>query len=129
MECEDTAAALFEHENGALASLQATRSAYPCFAECIELNFSKGGTTLASGLLKTHFINATRIGHSANEASGGGADPMAFDHATHRAVLQDFVTAVKIGREPVASERSALIAQQVTEAIVASSASGATVVL
>ena len=128
MEREDTAAALLEYENGALASLQATTAAYPGFPEHIEMNFSKGSATLASGLLEVHFMNGTSLSRGASEASGGGADPMAFDHAAHRAVLQDFATAVQVGREPAVSGRSALITQQVIEAIVASSASGTAVV-
>lgn len=129
MEGEDTAAALLHYENGALASLQATTAAYPGFPERIEMNFTRGSATFSSGLLEVCFLDGTRLSHGTSEATGGGADPMAFDHAAHRAVLQDFVTAVQAGRQPAASGRSALAVQRVIEAIVASSASGAAVVL
>jgi UDP-N-acetyl-2-amino-2-deoxyglucuronate dehydrogenase len=49
---------------------------------------------------------------------------MAFDHGAHRAVIKDFIDAVRQGREPAVTGRSALAAQQVIEAIMASSRSG-----
>jgi hypothetical protein len=57
----------------------------------------------------------------ARQASGGGADPMAFDHAAHRAVLEDFIRAVQNGAAPAVTGRSAFGVQQVIEAIMASS--------
>lgn len=127
MEGEDTAAALLEYDNGAVASLQATTAAFAGFPERIEMNFSQGSATLASGRLDVQFVNGSHFSYGASESSGAGADPMAFDHAAHRAVLEDFVAAVQTGRQPAVSGRSALMVQRVIEAIVASSATGAAV--
>lgn len=63
------------------------------------------------------------------EASGGGANPMAFDHAAHRAVLQDFIRAVQQGIAPAVTGRSALGVQQVIEGIMESSRTRSTISL
>jgi predicted dehydrogenase len=49
---------------------------------------------------------------------------MALDHAAHRVVLKDFLDAIRRGREPAVSGRSAPAAQQVIEVIMVSAQSG-----
>jgi UDP-N-acetyl-2-amino-2-deoxyglucuronate dehydrogenase len=129
MECEDTAAALLQFAGGATAVVQATTAAYPGFAERIELNGTKGTATYESGELKAQLASGEVIQAGARQATGGGADPMAFDHAPHRAVLQDFVRAVRTGQPSATTGRSALAVQRVIEAILASSRSGTSVAL
>ncbi len=129
MECEDTAGALLQFAGGASAVVQATTAAYPGFAERIELNGTKGTATYESGELKAQLVSGEVIQAGSRQATGGGADPMAFDHAPHRAVLQDFVHAVRSGNLPATSGRSALAVQRVIEAILASSRSGTSVAL
>jgi len=124
MECEDNAAALLHFPGGAIGVVQATTAAYPGFAERIELNGSLGTATLEAGELQVQFGNGHSVSIGALQASGGGADPMAFDHAAHRAVLQDFVRAVQRGAAPAVSGRSALAVQRVIEAIMVSARSG-----
>ena len=65
----------------------------------------------------------------ADSGTGGGADPMAFDHGPHRAVIRDFLDAVRDGRPPAVTGRSALAVHAVIEAIIASSAQGRAVAL
>lgn len=65
----------------------------------------------------------------ADSGTGGGADPMAFDHGPHRAVIEDFLDAVRDGRLPAVTGRSALAVQVVIEAIIASSDQGRPVAL
>ncbi len=129
MECEDTAAALLHFPGGSIGVVQATTAAYPGFAERIELSGSLGSATLEAGELRVQFSNGQHLTAGAPQASGGGADPMAFDHAAHRAVLQDFASAVRRGAEPAVSGRSALAVQRVIEAIMASARSGNSVAL
>jgi predicted dehydrogenase len=64
-----------------------------------------------------------------SQGSGGGAEPMAFDHAPHRAVLQDFFEAGRDGRTPAVSGRSALGVHRLIDAIMASAHQGRSVVL
>lgn len=127
MEAEDTAAALLLYANGAVATLHATTAAYPGFPERIELNGTQGSATLEAGALQVVFLNGKTLSLGASQATGGGADPMAFDHGPHRTVLQDFINAIRHGHAPAITGRSALGAQQVIEAIVQSSRSGALV--
>ena len=124
MEGEDTAAALLQFDGGAVGVVLATTAAYPGFAERIELNGTLGTATLESGAMKAEFIDGSSAAAGAAQGTGGGADPMAFDHAAHRAVLQDFIRAVRSGSAPAVSGRSALAVQRVIEAIMASSHSG-----
>ncbi len=126
MECEDSAAALLHYAGGLTAVLQATTAARPGYAERIEIDASLGTATLESGVLTVHFDGGETVTvcASASAGTGGGADPMAFDQAPHRAVLQDFVHAVRSGREPAVSGRSALAVQRLIEAVMASSRSG-----
>jgi predicted dehydrogenase len=129
MEGEDTAAALLHYSNGAVAVVQATTAAYPGFPERIELNFTHGTATLEGGEMRAAYHDGRTTTVGSRQASGGGADPMAFDHAAHRAVLEDFIRAVQNGAAPAVTGRSALGVQQVIEAIMASSKAGSAVSL
>lgn len=104
-------------------------AAYPGFAERIELNGTLGSATLEAGELRVLFADGTTRTLGTPESSGGGANPMAFDHAAHRAVLQDFIRAVQQGIAPAVSGRSALGVQQVIEGIMESSRTRSTISL
>ena len=129
MEAEDCACALLHYADGAMATLQATTAAYPGFPERLEFNGTLGSASLEAGVLQVAFMNGQTLSVGGQQDSGGGADPMAFDHAAHRAVLKDFIDAIRQGRAPAVTGRSALAAQQVIEAIMASAGSGLPVVL
>lgn len=129
MESEDTVTAMLHYANGAVAMVQATTAAYPGYPERIELNFSLGTATLESGRLQVAFMNGKSLTLGNQEASDGGANPMGFDHAAHRAVLQDFVRAVRSGTAPSVTGRSALNVQRVIAAIMSSSQNAETVPL
>ncbi|MBA4327290.1 MAG: gfo/Idh/MocA family oxidoreductase [Polaromonas sp.] len=129
MECEDTVAAVLRYPNGAIASIAATTAAWPGFPERIALNFTGGSATLEAGELRAELTDGRKIQVGVRQATGSGANPMAFDHAFHRALLQDFVASVRNGTQPSVTGRSALQVQQLINAIMASSASGAAVSL
>lgn len=125
MESEDCACALLHFAQGAMATVLATTAAFPGFPERLELNGTLGSASLEAGVLQVVFMNGQTLSVGGQQqGSGGGADPMAFDHAAHRAVLQDFIDAIRHGREPAVTGRSALAAQQVIEAIMASAKTG-----
>lgn len=130
MQCEDTAAALLHYAGGAVAVVQATTAAYPGYAERIEINGTRGTATLEGGGLSVHLADGERINVPASAGGGGGgADPMAFDHAPHRAVLQDFIQAVRAGRTPGVCGRSALGVHRLIDTIMASARSGQSIAL
>ncbi len=129
MEAEDTACALLHFPGGAVGTIDATTAAPPGFAERIALNFTQGTATLEGGGLTGEFSNGKTFSAGEKQSTGFGANIMAFDHDAHRTVIADFIDAVKTGREPAVSGRSALDAQRLIDAIIGSSRTGSTVVL
>jgi len=129
MECEDTASALLVYPRGAVAVVQATTAASPGYPERIEINATGGTATLESGRLQVTYMDGRTETVGADTGTGGGADPMAFDHGPHRTVIHDFLDAVRDARAPAVTGRSALAVHAVIEAIIASSASGRPVAL
>jgi UDP-N-acetyl-2-amino-2-deoxyglucuronate dehydrogenase len=112
LEAEDWAGALLEFQNGAIGTLMATTAAFPGTAESITVQGTKATAHLASGVLTlTHFDGRSEtIGAVA--ATGGGADPMAFTHAWHQSVIEDFAASLTNGTLPLATGRSALAAHE-----------------
>ncbi|HEY3049570.1 MAG TPA: hypothetical protein VGJ72_19165 [Polaromonas sp.] len=55
------------------------------------------------------------------QASGSGANLMAFDHHARRAVLHDFVTALRTNSESAVTARSALQVRRLIAAMIESS--------
>lgn len=129
MECEDSASALLHYPGGIAATVRATTAAWPGYAERIEIDGTLGTATLESGALTVRLMDGSTLTAGADQGSGGGADPMEFDHAPHRAVLQDFFEAVQTGRAPAVTGRSALAVHRVIAAIVESAQTGNTVFL
>ncbi|GFE49114.1 dehydrogenase [Roseobacter cerasinus] len=124
MEAEDWAGALFELENGACGSLMATTAAYPGEAESLSIQGSKAAAHLASGVLTMTHLDGRVETFGAEASTGGGADPMAFTHAWHQAVLEDFAASLTTGTPPLASDQSALEAHRVIDAMERASRSG-----
>jgi predicted dehydrogenase len=120
MECEDTVCAVLRHANGAIGTIDATTAAWPGYPERIALNFTGGTATLESGELTVQPLDGpiTRVGQP--QATGSGANIMAFDHGPHRAVIEDFVTAIRTGAQPAVSGRSALAVHRLMDAMMAS---------
>jgi predicted dehydrogenase len=127
METEDFAGAGLRFANGALGALFATTAEYPGFAERIELIGTRATAVLAAGVVTLHRHDGTteRIGEE--QSTGGGADPMAFPHDAHRALLADFLDALDQDREPEASGRAALAVHRLIDALRRASAEGRTV--
>ncbi len=121
METEDVACAALRFDNGALGTLHATTACYPGFAERIEIVGTRGTATLAAGKVDLHWHDGRRDTSGEESTLGGGADPMAFSHDAHRAVLAEFLDALDAGREPVNNGRAALAVHDLIDAVLASS--------
>ncbi|WP_299685152.1 Gfo/Idh/MocA family oxidoreductase [uncultured Tateyamaria sp.] len=119
MEGEDIAAALLHFRSGASGVLTASTAAYPGAAESIAITTTKGQVHLQGDHMQIDLTS----GHSeatapeASTGTGGGADPMAFTHAWHQAMLEDFVTAAAHGRPPLAPPDEALHVHAVIDAM------------
>jgi UDP-N-acetyl-2-amino-2-deoxyglucuronate dehydrogenase len=125
METEDLVCAAVRWKSGALGVVHATTTAYPGFAERIELVGTQGSAILEGTALKAHFMNGENF-ELKTEAGGGGtgADPMAFPHDWHRGVLADFLDAIERGGEPRVNGEEALKVHRFIDALLQSPRSG-----
>ena len=118
MEAEDFASASLRFASGAVGSLMASVTHYPGAQESLVLNGTKASATLSADTLALHVHGAEPvIEGEASAKTGSGADPMAFSHAWHQSVISDFADALKTGRAPTVTGRSALAAQALIDAI------------
>jgi predicted dehydrogenase len=125
METEDLVAAALRYDGGALGSLTATTCAYPGYETEFEIIGTQGTAVLAGPALRARFLDGTEAAVGEVGAGGGhGADPMAFSHEAHRAVLEDFLDAVAEGRPPKCSGKDALRSHDLIDAILASARDG-----
>jgi predicted dehydrogenase len=124
MEAEDFACAGLRFANGAVGSLTASTASYPGAAEAIVLHFEHASLRLADGILTTTWRDGRVETHGAAATTGGGADPMAFTHDWHQAILADFCAAIRGGHAPAITGRDALRAHGLIDAITASSKAG-----
>lgn len=125
METEDLAAGAIRFGNGALGTIHATTCAFPGLPDAIELIGTKGTARIEGTALIAQFHDGTELRHDDHAAGGGaGADPMAFPHQHHRAVLADFVAALETGGAPGVSGREALKVHRLIDALLRSAATG-----
>jgi len=125
METEDLVAAALRFAGGALGSLQATTAAFPGFPERIEFIGEQGTASLAGTALQVALADGSRIERQADPAPGGvGADPMAFPHDYHRALIADFLAALDAGAAPLVGGGEALAVQRLIQSLLAAAARG-----
>ncbi|MDR6772117.1 Gfo/Idh/MocA family oxidoreductase [Azospirillum sp. BE72] len=128
MDTEDVVAAALSYGNGMLATIDATTAAYPGYPERIEIAGTGGSAVLSGDRLEVRLVGGERISAGQDGATlGGGADPMAFSHQHHRAVLSDFLDALDEGRRPRVDGREALKVHRLIDAILDAAAGGTTV--
>ena len=126
MEAEDIAAGLLHLHSGASGVLTATTAAYPGHVESIAITTTKGQVLLQGDHLQIDLISgqSETIAPEASGGTGGGADPMAFTHAWHQGVIEDFVDAVALARQPLAPPHEALHVHAVIDAMERAARSG-----
>lgn len=124
MESEDFVVAGLDFTSGAVGSVVATTADYPGFPETITLNFARGSARLEGGNLTVWPHDKPVEAWGESSGTGGGADPMAFPHGWHRFLIEDFVLAVRDGRDPVTTGRDSLKVLKLIEAMQRSSDEG-----
>jgi predicted dehydrogenase len=124
METEDLVCAAVRFVSGALGVIEAATGAYPGFPERIEITGETATAVLAGTRLQVfhHDGRATEVAPDST-AGGTGADPMAFPHDYHRALLADFLDALDQGREPAINGEEALKVHRLIDALLEASAS------
>lgn len=124
MESEDFAVAGLRYADGAVGSLVASTASYPGASESICLHFAKASVELKSGVLTVSWRDGKTEHLGEIASTGGGADPMAFTHDWHQAVIEDFAAAIRQGRPPLVTGREALRVHHLIDAIEQSAQSG-----
>lgn len=120
METEDYAAALLRLGNGAPGTLMTTTAAYPGHPERIEIIGTKGFASLVGGTLRLSFLSGEEEVVEAEGSTGSGASIMDFPHDAHRAVIADFIEAVRSDRQPFVSGEEALESQRLVATVLSS---------
>ena len=125
METEDLAMAAIRFAGGAIGTITATTCAYPGFPDAIDIIGTKGTARLEGGQLEARFHDGPDLSlNDGTAGNGAGADPMAFPHDYHRALLADFLDAVVTARAPRVSGREALKVHALIAAILQSAQTG-----
>lgn len=141
IETEDTVAALFEYENGAMGSFTATSSAYPGLDTRVEIIGEHGTCIIANNkIIYEHYRDHEEIGthgldptHSNQwnpelETVSRGMGHRVYGNA-HYDQLTDFVDAVLNGREPLVTGEAARDALELVLAVYRSQETGGPVSL
>ncbi len=125
METEDMVCAAARFANGAFGTIDATTAAFPGFLEEIILTCEKGTAKLAGTELLVQFQDGRKVAIEADKSAGGtGADPMAFPHDYHRAVMADFADAIRNNREPKVTGEEALKVHRLIDALIETGRAG-----
>lgn len=119
METEDLVTATLSFESGAIGTLNATTCAYPGLPERIELIGTKGTAVLSGDTLEASFMDGTVASFGGERSIGTGADPMAFGHEMHRALIGNFLAAIRGVETLRVTGDDALKAHRLIEAILA----------
>ena len=120
IDTEDRVVAAVRWANGASGVIDATTLAYPGFPEKIEIAGTLGSAVLEVERLVVQLKDGSEVRQDGSDAGGSGNDPMAFSHAYHRAVIEEFLTAIEERREAMNSGRSALAVQRLIDALLRS---------
>lgn len=125
METEDLVAGAIRFPNGAIGTVSATTCAYPGSPDSIEFIGTRGTARIEGASMVAQFHDGTEIRQDDGVLGGGaGADPMAFPHDHHRAVLSDFLDAIEAGTQPKVSGREALKVHRLIDALLRSAETG-----
>jgi UDP-N-acetyl-2-amino-2-deoxyglucuronate dehydrogenase len=125
METEDLAMGAIRFGNGAIGSISATTCAWPGSPDAIDIIGTKGMARLGGTRLIVDYHDGTKSELDDGTPGGGaGADPMAFPHDYHRAVLADFLNAVENNRTPKVTASEAVNAHRLIEALLRSATTG-----
>jgi UDP-N-acetyl-2-amino-2-deoxyglucuronate dehydrogenase len=125
METEDMVCAAVRFANGAFGVIDATTAAYPGFPERIEFACERGTASIAGTALTVQFQDGDKIEVAADDTAGGtGADPMAFPHDYHRAIMANFIDAIESGGKPIVTGEEALRVHRLIDALIAAGSAG-----
>jgi len=132
IEAEDTASALLEFASGALGTIFATTAAYPGWPRRITVTGTEGTAAIEGDDLVSVVVRggaAIDGVASAADATVASASPVVSDAGPHRAVIEDFLAAIRDGRPPRCDGRDARRSVALILAIYEAAAASARVVV
>ena len=107
IEVEDVGSAVVKFKNGAIGTLEATTAAYPGLLKKIEIHGSEGSAIIEQeSILLWDFKTPKpedaqlREKYAKSETTGGAADPKAISFIGHQRQFEDFLAAVRQGKQP-----------------------------
>jgi len=110
IETEDTALALLEFSNGALATLQATTAAYPGYLRRLEITGSEGTVILENDRIIAADLRKQYQGLLSGQPGDQGlsaSSPVVNDVRGHQSAIEDFIRAVEKDEAPACDGREA----------------------
>lgn len=122
IDTEDMVGAGIVFADGAVGTIDATTVAYPGFPERIELACERATAVLDAETLDVFFKDGLHLREGGTVSNSGGADPMAFSHEAHKALITDFLDGLDQNRLPAVHGREALKVQLLIEALLRSAA-------
>lgn len=117
MESEDFVVAGLNFANGAAGSLVASTASYPGGSETIKMHFEHASLHLEAGMLIVEWRDGRQDKFGIDATTGGGADPMAFTHDWHKAIIENFMDVLDGNSKLYASGNDALAAHNLIDAI------------
>jgi predicted dehydrogenase len=113
IEVEDTAAAIVKYENGAIGIIEGTTAAYPGIGTRMEIHGENGSVMMEDNIIKRwEFREPHPMDQKLRELSmevhkGGAADPMNIDGSLHRKQIEDILSSISSGQQPLVSGQEA----------------------
>jgi predicted dehydrogenase len=131
IEAEDTIVATMEFTSGALATFEATTTAYPGYPRQVELTGTEGTVVVQQDLILHADLRQPRPDLVETEGSDNASDrsPTVSDIRGHRAAIEDFLAAIRDDREPRCSGREGLRSLCLVDALYRSARSEAPISL
>jgi predicted dehydrogenase len=127
IEVEDTAVGILEFASGARASFEATTAAYPGYPRRVELTTTEGTIVLEHDRVVAADLRSPVEGLAPPidpDSNRSASSPVVSDARGHRRLIEDFVTAVEQGHDPLCSGAEGRRSLAVVEAIYESARAG-----
>lgn len=122
IEVEDTIVATLQFQNRALGTFEATTAAFPGYSRAIEIS-GTGGTLVVSGddVIAADLRQPLEIGGVRAPRTASSSSPVVSDITPHQRIVEDFVDALRTGREPVCNGAEGRRSVAVVEAMYSAS--------
>ena len=120
MEAEDLAVAVVRFASGAIGTIEATTCSSPPLCTRVEVVGTRGAVAFDDARVTAYGADGEDLlqGLPPHAAPiGGRSDPMAISLEGHRAIIGDFVAAVREGRTPLVDGRQARMAVEAIDRI------------